>query len=244
VDPTGSLHAVVTKELRARWIAMAEAVGRFEHPFEPLKAGAGAGFDSASRFLALKAADGDALARRAFEQRVRLVRRNRLRQQSAAEVSDFESEFFTINSAEYERFRSLHYRWELPQGASSLAAFQMERNPFASFREALLPMLTGAGFQERASRSRWSAEKRIGETTVSLEVERREKVLLMVPAVSIPAFDFRPPLGDLFFFSHVKIPVHRGAALGEIAGRLADDIRIVLPSMLQMLNDAINSLRR
>lgn len=244
MDPTGTLHAAVTKELRTRWIAMAEAVGRFEPPFESLKAGAGAGFDSASRFLALKAADEDVLARRAFEQRVRLVRRNRLREQSTAEVRDFESEFFSVNSAEYGRFRALHYRWELPQGGPSLAGFQMERNPFSSFREVLLPLLAASGFEERVSRSRWSAEKRIGETSVFLEVERREKVLLMVPAVSIPAFDFRSPLGDIFFFSHVQIPVHRGAALREVAGKLADDTKVVLPSMLQMLNDAIECLRR
>src|SRR5438128_10830336 len=90
-------------------VALAEAVGRFEPPFEYLKAAQG-GFDDRTRFILNHVIIGDADAREVRDWRMAMMRSWRLDEPSNTH-EDWERKYLEAHLTEYEAYRRHHFPW-------------------------------------------------------------------------------------------------------------------------------------
>lgn len=66
----------------------------------------------------------------------------------------------------------------------------------------------------------------------------------MTPVLSIPTLEYEPLLSDLFFFSNIQIAVGDLKIFRRAISALADDLTIVMPAALEVIDKAVVDLSR
>jgi len=187
------------------FISLAERVGRFETPFECLKTKRGAGFDSATRYLAEECASGGHGAAAAFADAIAVERHRRLGAPAPPLLGRAQEAFGAISRPQLAAFQRAHYPWELDRPFSSAIP--------AAFLDVLQSLIAPGLAQAGLERTRqvkgphhWRLSGSVAGSPVAVEFKRTRMNSFALGWLHLREWDIHLPLSDPFFFSWVEFP--------------------------------------
>ena len=189
----------------AAFVSLAERVGRFETPFECLKATRGAGFDSATRYLAEERSSGAPGAVAAFADAIAVERHRRLGAPASPLLGHAQEAFGAVSRLQLTAFQRAHYPWELARTSSPAipAAF------LDVLQSLIAPGLAQAGL-DRARQAKgphhWRLSGSVAGSPVAVEFKRTRMNSFALAWLHLREWDIHLPLSDPFFFSWVEFP--------------------------------------
>lgn len=237
--------------VRRPGVELAEAVGRFETPFEYLKPVIG-GFDDMTRFLLNKVLDSDPDALAVRDWRINVMRHRYLGDpllepfDRHSDELDRSGKFFTTNWDECQAFRRHYYPWIFPvETDRPELRFQPNPDTDALLDYYVCEQLADYGFTTKSRRSRksyWRCHSPLLSRRMTIDFDKGSMTFTqMTGSMRIDSLSYEVSLADPFFFSGCSFEISQLDDVTVQTERFFSEYIRIFPHVIKSLEEAISA---